>query len=179
MKIAIIRVGQIEQNALDFIQENIAKVFPNTQSVVLKDIIALPREAYDYKRKQYYSSLLLLIIREYLKNTDADKILGITTADLYVPQLNFVFGEAETKGKAAIISLHRLKPEFYGGSTKQALFLERALKEAIHEIGHAFGLAHCPESTCVMSFSNTIAAVDTKKTKFCQKCSERLSAWIQ
>jgi archaemetzincin len=92
--------------------------------------------------------------------------------------VNFVFGEAELSGKAAIISLYRLKPEFYGEPVNQTLFLERAAKEAVHEIGHTLGLTHCSNPSCVMSFSNTIRAVDTKKREFCPKCSKHLSELI-
>jgi len=172
MKVAILPVGQVEQNVLQYIQETIPKIFPRTESVILKDPLTLPSEAYNTRRRQYSSSFLATLVREYLKKTDADKILGITTADLYAPRLNFVFGEAECPGKAAIISLHRLKPEFYGQSSNQSLFLERATKETVHEIGHTLGLTHCSNNSCVMFFSNSIIDTDRKQQFFCVKCFE-------
>jgi archaemetzincin len=178
MKIAILQVGMIEQSVLRHIQKNISRVFPHTECVILQEVMSLPQEAYDDKRGQYNSSFLLDLVREYLKKTDADKVLGITSADVYVPHLNFVFGEAELQGKAALISLHRLEPEFYGDSANMSLFLERAIKEAVHEIGHTFGLTHCSNRSCVMSFSNTIGDVDRKKWEFCQRCSKQLSKLI-
>jgi archaemetzincin len=174
MKIAILQIGKIEQNVLEFIRENLSKAFAMAEIVILKDAMPLGPAPYDSVRKQYYSSLLLMLIREYTRKTEAVKILGIIDADLFVPELNFVFGEAESPGKAAIVSLCRLKPEFYGDQVNRTLFLERAAKEAIHETGHTFGLSHCPNSSCVMSFSNTIHAVDGKKLEFCSKCSTRL-----
>lgn len=179
MKIAILQVGSVEQNVLEQVQESIPKVFPRAESMILKDSVILSSDAYDCTRRQYHSSFLLTVIGQYLKKTDAEKILGITTGDLYVPQLNFVFGEAELSGRAAIISLHRLESEFYGESANQAIFLERASKEAIHEVGHTFGLEHCSNPSCVMSFSHSIRAVDTKKQEFCPKCSKRLSELIR
>jgi archaemetzincin len=174
MEIAILQIGKIEQDTLEFIRENLAKAFPRTELVVLKDTVPPAPESYDSARKQYDSSLLLMLIREYARKTEADKILGITNADLYVPELNFVFGEAESPGKAAVVSLYRLEPRFYGRQANRALFLKRVAKEAIHETGHTLGLPHCPNSSCVMSFSNTIHAVDKKKQEFCPKCSRRL-----
>jgi archaemetzincin len=179
MKIAIIQIGQVEKDTLEFITENLVKAFSKSQTAILSDSLPLTPKAYDATRKQYRSSLLLALIREYGRKTEADKILGVTNADLYAPMLNFVFGEAESPGKVAVVSMHRLKPEFYGDPSNRALFLERAAKESIHETGHTFGLPHCPESSCVMSFSNTIAAVDTKKRQFCSNCSLRLSKVIQ
>lgn len=168
----------VEQSVLRRIQGSISQVFPRTESVILKEVLSLPPEAYDDKRGQYNSSFLLDLVREYFKKTDADKILGITDVDIYAPGLNFVFGEAELQGKTAVISLHRLEPEFYGNSANTSLFLERAIKEAVHEIGHTFGLTHCSNRSCVMSFSNTIGDVDRKKWKLCQKCSKQLSKLI-
>jgi archaemetzincin len=178
MKIAILQAGSVERDELNDIAENIQKILPNAESIIIEGVMMLPQGAYNPRRKQYNSSLLLNMIREYSKKTEADIILGITTADLYVPLLNFVFGEAELRGKAAVISLRRLKPEVYDEPTNQTLFLERAIKEAVHEIGHVIGLAHCPNLSCVMSFSNNISAVDMKKRQFCPKCSDRLSELV-
>jgi len=179
MEISILRIGQTEQDALESVQKNLAEAFPKAQTVILKDVMGLAPKAYDAKRKQYYSSLLLTLIREYAEKIDADRILGITNVDLFVPRLNFVFGEAENPGKVAIVSLYRLRPEFYGDRADRTLFLERAAKEATHELGHAFGLSHCSNPLCVMSFSNTIHAVDNKKREFCPKCSLQLFRMIR
>lgn len=175
MKIAILPIGQVEQNVLRHVRENVVKVFPRTNCFILENPLVLPKEAYNIQRKQYHSSFLLDVIREHSKKTDADKVLGITVADLYVPQLNFVFGEAELPGRVAIISLCRLVPEFYGDSANQALFMERVVKEAVHELGHTFGLHHCLKPSCVMFFSNSIRDVDSKGQNFCPTCTERIS----
>ena len=174
MKIAILQMGKIEQNILEFIRKNLARAFLRTEVMILNGIVVLSPEAFDAPRKQYYSSLLLMLVREYARKTDADKTLGVTNADMFMPQLNFVFGEAESPGKAAIVSLARLDPEFYGIRRDESLFLERAAKEAIHETGHTFGLSHCSDPSCVMSFSNSIYEVDFKRPEFCPKCSTRL-----
>jgi len=133
-----------------------------------------PRFAYNPQRKQYYSTRLLEKLRKGLPQ-DTRVALGITTKDLYVPQLNFVFGEAWRHTKMAIISLHRLRPEFYGQERDQELFCSRARKEAIHELGHAFGLKHCPNKHCVMHFSNSIADTDYKTDDFCPACRKNLT----
>jgi archaemetzincin len=35
-------------------------------------------------------------------------------------------------------------------------FGQRLVKEAVHELGHAFGLNHCENIECVMHFSNSL-----------------------
>jgi archaemetzincin len=47
-------------------------------------------------------------------------------------------------------------------------------KEAVHELGHAFGLVHCKDFECVMHFSNSIEQVDLKANAFCRKCADLL-----
>ena len=86
----------------------------------------------------------------------------MTEVDLYAASLNFVFGEAQCPGKFALISLLRLKPEFYGERADNSLFLERAMKEAVHEVGHMLRLKHDRNPSFVMFFSNSIKDTDQK-----------------
>jgi archaemetzincin len=97
----------------------------------------------------------------------------VTEHDLYGPSLNFVFGEADLGNRVAIISLSRLSPGFYGFSEDVERFQERALKEAVHELGHTYGLGHCSNPLCVMHFSNSLLDTDIKKATFCPECEKR------
>jgi len=51
----------------------------------------------------------------------------------------------------------------------------RAATEAIHELGHTYGLSHCSDPTCVMWFSNTLSESDRKGTRFCQAHARELA----
>lgn len=74
----------------------------------------------------------------------------------------------------ALISVTRLNPEFYGEKPDRAKYYRRILTEAVHELGHAFGLPHCTIPTCVMYFSNSIDDTDRKGYNFCKRCKTRL-----
>jgi len=170
LKVAILPIGQVDKEALQFIQHGLKDVFPETEVILLETVMPIPREAYNSSRQQYHSTNILIKMNHYVKGVEAQYVLGVTEADLYVPNLNFVFGEAQHPGKIALISMLRLKPEFYGESSDNQLFRMRTLKEAVHEIGHALGLGHCPSPLCVMFFSNSIRDTDRKSAKFCDDC---------
>jgi archaemetzincin len=84
--------------------------------------------------------------------------------------LTFVFGEAQLDGNCAVVSTARLKEEFYGLPGRQELLRERLLKEAVHELGHTFGLRHCADWRCVMTSSHAVERLDVKGAEFCRAC---------
>jgi archaemetzincin len=172
MKIGIIPIGQVDTAVLLGIKEDLPKVFPDTVCLVMDERLPLPEEAFDKKRKQYRSDVILSKIQGYAtKRRDLNRVLGVVDADIFASGLNFVFGEAACPGKTALISLWRLKPEFCRDHANVEVFAARSLKEAIHELGHTLGLRHCSHSSCVMHFSNSIFDTDKKKGSFCDQCS--------
>jgi archaemetzincin len=103
------------------------------------------------------------------------KILGVTEVDLFIPIFTFVFGEAQVGSSLALTSTHRLQQQFYGLPEDRESLFARAEKEAVHELGHAFGLPHCRSFDCVMRFSNSVEEVDLKACNFCQLCEAKLT----
>ncbi len=169
MKITLKRLGNITDEIMVELKDRIGGVFhcPVEVEASVNDL----SQAYNSERKQYFSSKLLAS----LKKTDQDeRVVGIADIDLYVPRLNFVFGEADIASGTAIVSVCRLRQEYYGLAPDQNLFLERATKEVVHELGHTFGLGHCHNNKCVMHFSNSLADTDLKETFFCNKCRPKI-----
>jgi archaemetzincin len=101
-------------------------------------------------------------------------LLAITNMDLFVEGLNFVFGSADPQGGCAVISLARLGIGFPGPALTRELLLKRALIEAVHELGHLFGLGHCRKIRCVMNASDCLIHADRKQPDFCPRCREML-----
>jgi archaemetzincin len=170
MRIVVLRVGCEDVEVIRSIQVGLCEVFPGTVCEVFEQVMVVPRDAYNVARRQFLSSSILSRIWGYAGSSKIDRVLGVTDVDLFVPGLNFVFGEAECPGRAAIISLCRLRSEFYGDSPDGGLLVERSVKEAVHEVGHTLGLGHCQDTLCVMFFSNSVDDTDRKRSVFCEKC---------
>ncbi|MDQ3837092.1 MAG: archaemetzincin family Zn-dependent metalloprotease [Thermoproteota archaeon] len=138
------------------------------------------RALFNVQRNQLNSDKLLRWLAttrvNHTKSYDQKKtiILALCNIDAYSPGLNFVFGQASLIGGVAAIYLPRLRQEFYGLGGRTFIFIERVLKEATHEVGHAFGLRHCSKPSCVMYFSNSLIDTDRKGKDFCNICSNKL-----
>jgi archaemetzincin len=171
MKVGILQVGQVTPEVLVAIQEGVVKTFPDTTADRIPESMPVPEQAFDKKRSQYNASIILGEVKAYAaKKPGFHRVLGVVDRDIYSADLNYVFGEAYTPGNAALISLWRLKPEFYKDKTDTGLYLLRAQKEAVHELAHTLGVKHCPRSFCVMHFSNSIFDTDRKQSLFCDEC---------
>lgn len=128
-----------------------------------------PAAALDERRGQYDSRRCLRLLLE--DAPDAPRILGMTGVDLFIPVLTFVFGEAQLGGRAAVVSTFRLRSEPYGIISPPERLLERAMKEALHELGHTRGLVHCDLADCVMRSSTYVEDIDAKPARFCGGCA--------
>jgi archaemetzincin len=129
--------------------------------------------AFNPQRNQHQSTPILEQLGKTHSQGEGGKVLGIVDVDLYAPELNFVFGEADLRAGMAVVSLTRLRQDFYGLPNDEDLFFQRTLKEAVHELGHTLGLLHCGESTCVMHFSNSLEETDRKSHEFCETCKAK------
>lgn len=127
------------------------------------------------ERQQYLGEALLAELHRAAP-PDALRVLALTEVDLYAPEMEFIFGQAEVGGRTAIVSLHRLHPEASGEAPNRILFLRRALVECVHELGHTFGLVHCPFASCVMHFSEGLEETDRKGPGFCHEHARQLRA---
>jgi len=130
-----------------------------------------PAAAYDSRRRQWSSTGILHWLLE--RSTGGGKVLGLTDVDLFIPILTFVFGEAQLGGVAAVVSTARLGDPVEMGDGR--VTCERASKEAVHEMGHAFGLVHCGTPGCVMARSATVRDVDLKRGDLCGDCHTALA----
>lgn len=131
--------------------------------------------SFDRSRNQYHSSTLLTDILA-ADPGGATRLLGVATVDLFIPILTFVYGQAQVAGRAAVFSTFRLHNELYGLPPSTPLLHARATKEAMHELGHTFGLRHCAGHPCVMNSSTYVEEIDLKPELFCEECRRVIDA---
>ena len=164
--IVVSPIGEVDAALCDIVAEETGQSFgfPTRIAPLFTELDF----AYDTERRQYHSTRILEKLADAAP-PDTLKIIGITTADLFIPILTHVYGEAQLGGTACIISTYRLRENPNPGA-KRVPLKERAVKEAIHELGHTFKLKHCPEHTCIMHYCRSIADVDRKTSGFCRHC---------
>jgi archaemetzincin len=170
--IAVASVGDgVEDDVLAELQRVLASVFD--AEIIAVPGVPLRSSAYDRMRRQHLSTPMLRELAR-VKPRHVERLLGVADVDLYVPELNFVFGEADADRGVALFSLARLRT-IGADERARTIFLKRAATEAVHELGHTYGLDHCANSRCVMWFSNTLAETDRKGTAMCADHAEQLA----
>jgi len=159
-----------DHDAIAAIEDSLALTF----ALPLRRIELPPVDfALDARRNQYSSAAVLEMLMRVCP-PDAVKLIGVTGRDLFIPVLTFVFGHAQLSGRVAVVSLARLRQEFYGLEPNRDVLLRRARKEALHEAGHTFGLVHCTDRSCAMSLSTGVQQIDRKEASYCPACIRRI-----
>ncbi len=166
MKIILQPLEKVDVTIIDLLRDRLISLFGCP--VLVASTESIPQTAFNTDRDQYFSDIVLQSMKNPEK-TDGEIILGICDVDLYTNDMNFIFGQADISSRKAVISLRRLRYNADGD-----VFMDRMVKEAVHELGHLLGLDHCKNSTCVMHFSNSLQDTDNKAGTFCIKCRPSL-----
>jgi archaemetzincin len=174
MFLRIVPVGEVSESILDSVKNELENLNIKCR---LMPKVAIPKEAYNQWRRQYNAEIVMDMLSKISEVKFIDKnipTLILTDYDLYYSGLNFIFGLEDPTKSCAVVSLARLKPEFYDQRPARGLLEERTIKEVIHELGHYFGLDHCRNSKCVMSFSPSVFDADKKEKEFCDDCKIKM-----
>jgi len=151
--VGVVRLGTVGEAVLNIVAANIQEILH-----VPVDILPArqpPEFAYSDRRES---------------RRPHPRILALVSVDLFIPVLTHVFGEAQMGGRAAVVSLHRLRQKEEGSRVSLDTFYERAVKVAIHEVAHTFDLVHCSQAECIMRFSSGLLDLDALPLFFCEYC---------
>ncbi|KKL62251.1 hypothetical protein LCGC14_2187070 [marine sediment metagenome] len=181
--IYLLPIGEIDLSILLRLKRSLKIAFEgyNINVDIYPEEIQLDNFNYDVEREQYHASKILKKISKIFREKLFFRILGVIDKDIYTKNYNFIFGIANPIRRLALISITRLRENFYKKSglihrtpKSKNEFDIRVFKESIHELGHTSGLEHCFNS-CVMNFSNSLADTDNKPVNFCLSCSSKLN----
>jgi archaemetzincin len=166
--LALVRIGEVEPLWLATLTSPLAEILG--RPVRVDERVIDPASSRDAARAQYDTRRLLPQVRSCALHED-EAALGIGAVDFYSSIFTFVFGEAHLGGRAALVSMHRLRPEVYGLPADDALLGQRLLVECVHECGHLLGAVHCRMPGCVMRFSGVVEEIDLKTARPCDRCA--------
>jgi len=164
--VGVLRLGSVGEAVLNIVAANLQEILH-----VPVDILPArqaPEFAYSESRKQYHAALILKKLAE--SRQPHPRILALVSVDLFIPVLTHVFGEAQMGGRAAVVSLHRLRHKEEGARVSLDTYYERAVKVALHEVAHTFDLVHCKQPECIMRFSSGPSDLDELPLFFCEYC---------
>jgi archaemetzincin len=165
----VIPLGQVDTLAVSVVAANLQTVIGLNANTLppLPD----PEYAYLPNRAQYTAGKILLALESLTGG--ARFRLGVGQFDLCTPILEFVFGESQLGGKAAVISLYRL-----GDKDPGRMYL-RAAQIGLHETGHLLGIGHCRTPDCLMNFASNLDKLDTLPLRFCSACEYEIARTLR
>lgn len=182
------RIGTIDQMILLNLKKDLKNYFKEYIKLVQYSDTSLPLDEtlYNTTEKKYDGSEILRRLSNFHKINDFLSILGLIDKDIKSKRRKYVYGMARTNKKTsstsagfsnepgvAIVSVFRLRENFYSRSENTPLFRRRVLKIAIHELGHSLGIKKC-KNECIMQCKRSLAGVDEKTLNFCDKCRNYL-----
>lgn len=144
---------------VDYVFAGLKKNYP---FISINKPIALPTTAYYAARNRYRADSLISFLRS--RTEAGHKTIGLTNKDISTTKAGVadwgVMGLGFCPGNACIASTYRFTKKEING---------QLFKVAIHELGHTFGLPHCPVKYCFMRDAEGGNPTNEEK-EFCTKC---------
>lgn len=169
--VMLVPVGKVDHAPLERLRPSLEEIY--RRPTAFHKPLPVPKYAFNPTRGQYHASSILKRV-ESLYDNKWDCAIGFTDVDLFVPEVPFIFGEADRSTRSAIISLVRLRPDAGPSESRNELTMKRLVSEAIHQLGLIRGLAHCPNNRCVMFYAATAQEIDKRGSSMCANCRKRL-----
>lgn len=170
-QISIYCMGGYPADSVQYLEVFLRKYFPNVR--VMPNNINLPSHYFNKERNRYLASGLL---DELAKHRNNDAVIGVTDYIIFKPDKKSdtfgIMGMSYTNTFKSIVST---KIPLNGKEQSK----DNICKLALHELGHGFGLKHCPNETCYMvDAEGTMKIVNA--IGFCESCKHVLNnkGWI-
>ena len=170
--VAIQPLGRVNPQDLAHVQAGIRALYAVDVEVLPE--MPLPKAAY-YPPRERYKADKLLDSLDLVIDKRFSKVIGLTTRDISTSKDDIddwgIFGLGRLGGQSCVVSTFRLR----AGTASDPVFRGRLVKLVNHELGHTFGLDHCPVVGCLMQDARgKIATVDGESGKPCDACATHL-----
>ncbi len=163
-------LSSVPHQLLAMLKDSIPRYYP--VSINIAAPVDLPVNAWYAPRGRYKADTLLTFLLK--RKSNYRLIAGITTVDISTTKDDNpdwgVMGFGYQPGQACVISTFRLKKD---NPAEHVLFM-RLMKTLLHEMGHNFGLAHCPNKQCIMADAEGKLNQDNE-TGLCAVCRRKLN----
>ena len=170
-KIVVVPLGEVDFMMVNRLATSIGPVF--SRSVDILKGMKIPEEAFNVIRNQHYASIVLAKL-ERVKANPRELVIGICEEDLYLPDEAYVLGHADSILGTAVVSLFRIRQEFYGLPEDDMKIYSRLFKQAVHQTAHLVGMSSCRNPKCVNYYSQDMFDIDSKGEGFCDICKRQL-----
>ena len=160
-----------------FVRKAIETFFP--LDVEMLPVKALPEAAWYPPRRRYRAERLLDYLETVRPTADA-RVLGITTQDISTTKGEHedwgILGLATLDGTVCVVSTHRAGGKQESDQRTKLRARYRFAKTVVHELGHNFGLDHCPNRGCLMEDAKGTVKTTDREYTFCDTCWRKLAA---
>lgn len=167
-------LGNIAKGDLQFLKDSIQIFYPVTITVAKEKEPA--RNAWYALRNRWRADSIIA----WLKTNTPDTVgltVGLMTDDISATKGDIqdygIMGLGYHPGKACVVSTFRLTKNI---NSKEAFKL-RLFKVVAHEMGHNFGLPHCPNQHCIMVDAEGKMKLDGERD-LCNDCKQKLKTLL-
>jgi archaemetzincin len=145
--------------------------------VTVRPGLALPQSAYYAPRKRYRAEALIAFMAG---RADGRRVIGLTSADVSTTKGNVkdwgVLGLGSGPARACVVSTFRMGRT----SVVANVYRARVVNVCNHELGHTYGLPHCPNPGCIMADAKGhIRTFDDSVGDFCAACRAKLGGRLR
>lgn len=169
--ISIYRYGSFPEGKAKKLERQLKGYFPH---VILKEqSLTLPAKHYNKERNRYRGTGLF---EELSKHRNGDAVIGLTDYVIFKPNdISPTYGIMGVSPVGTYKCVVSSRIPITGKEQTD----ENFVKLALHELGHAFGLNHCPDQHCYMVDAEHKMKFP-QTTGFCKLCKSKLNAkgWI-
>ena len=173
--IAIQPLGEIDPSVVRGLTDHMRSIL--AAEVVVLPVRAIPRSAYYAPRNRYRGERILDDLEAQVPGR-VTKIVAVMARDLSATKREIydwgILGIAGLSRRAAVVSIHRL-------ARHRTRLLDKRLSQVVtHELGHTYGISHCPTARCLMNDAcGSLRTVDRSSGTFCATCRRRMGSVLK